>query len=68
MIKTNQPPQNPGRFTWHTLDLRARELNPACWSGKTRNWTPIGVVKLNPERDAVIKTHLADNKRKALAA
>jgi putative transposase len=52
----------------HTLYLRARELNPARWLVNTRNWTPIGALKLNPERDAVIKTHLADNKKKALAA
>ena len=27
---------------------------PARWSGKTRNWQPIGAVTLNPERDSVI--------------
>ena len=52
----------------HDLYLRARELNPARWSGDTRNWTPIGAVTLNPERDAIIKTHLADHDIQRLAA
>ncbi|MDP2792524.1 MAG: IS3 family transposase, partial [Sulfurisoma sp.] len=52
----------------HALYLRARERNPARWSGDTRNWTPIGAVTLNPERDAIIKTHLAGNNTQALAA
>ena len=43
----------------HDLYLRARALNPARWSGKTRNWDPVGAVTLNPERDRVIKAHLA---------
>ena len=52
----------------HALYLRARELNPARWSGTTRNWTPIGAVTLNPERDSIIKTHLAGNDMQPLAA
>lgn len=24
------------------------------WSGNTRDWSPIGAVTLNPERDAVV--------------
>jgi hypothetical protein len=48
--------------------LRARELNPARWSGDTRNWLPIGAVTLNPERDAIIKTHLMGNHIQPLAA
>jgi len=40
------------------LYLKARELNPARWSGDTRNLAPIGAVTLNPERDSIIKTHL----------
>jgi putative transposase len=28
----------------------ARAQHPARWSGKTRDWTPIGAVMLNPER------------------
>jgi transposase InsO family protein len=41
----------------HALYLQARALNPARWSGKTRNWSPIGTVTLNPERDSVIRAH-----------
>jgi putative transposase len=33
----------------------ARNRNPQRWSGPTRNWTPVGAVTLNPERDAVIR-------------
>ena len=43
----------------HELYAQARENNPRRWSGKTRNWTPIDVVTLNPERDSVISDHLA---------
>jgi putative transposase len=38
----------------HALHQQARETNPRRWSGRTRNWTPIGAVTLNPERDSVI--------------
>jgi transposase InsO family protein len=41
----------------HALYTKARERNPARWSGTTRNWSPIGAVTLNPERDSIIKTH-----------
>jgi transposase InsO family protein len=34
----------------HALHQAARDKNPARWSGKTRNWEPIAVVSLNPER------------------
>jgi len=40
----------------HALYTKARERNPARWSRTTRNWSPIGAVTLNPERDSVIKT------------
>ena len=52
----------------HEVYLRARERNPARWSGTTRNWSPIGAVTLNPERDSVIKTQLDGNNLRALAA
>ena len=29
---------------------QARQKNPHRWTGKTRNWEPIEVVRLNPER------------------
>ena len=28
----------------------AKARNPARWSGGTRNWTPVGAVDLNPQR------------------
>jgi putative transposase len=52
----------------HDLYTRAREAHPARWSGKTRNWTPIGAVTLNPERDSIIKTHSGYTDRQPLAA
>jgi hypothetical protein len=42
----------------HDLYIRARTLNPARWSGHTRNWSHVGVVTLNPERDSVVAAHL----------
>jgi len=52
----------------HALYRTARELNPARWSGDTRNWLPVGAVTLNPERDSIIKTHLASSHIQPLAA
>ena len=52
----------------HALYLQARELNPARWSGNTRNWSPIGAVTLNPERDCVIRTHSVCSDTQPLAA
>jgi len=52
----------------HDLYLRAREQNPARWSGKTRNWSHISTVTLNPERDDVIKTSQASKHIHPLAA
>ncbi len=46
----------------------ACEANPARWSRHTRDWSPIEVVALNPERDAVSKLSLADADTKRLAA
>ena len=40
----------------HALYLRARERHPRRWARHTRNWNPITVVTLNPERDTVIAT------------
>jgi len=51
----------------HALYTQARELTPARWSGRTRNWTPIGAVTLNPERDSIITTNVAAH-RQPLAA
>jgi transposase InsO family protein len=52
----------------HALYTSARELNPARWSRSTRNWSPIGPVTLNPERDSIIKTHSAINDIQPMAA
>ena len=52
----------------HALYTQARALNPARWSRHTRNWKPVLVVTLNPERDSVIKTHLEDLDLQPLAA
>ncbi len=46
----------------HALYLQARDGNPARWSGRTRNWSAIGAVTLNPERDAVVAAHVAADK------
>ena len=51
----------------HALYTQARELTPTRWSGRTRNWTPIGAVTLNPERDSVVATQVAAD-RQPLAA
>ena len=52
----------------HALYVTARELNPARWSGNTRNWSPIGTVTLNPERDCIVKSYSAGNTIQPLAA
>lgn len=50
------------------LYANARERNPARWSGKARNWSPIGAVTLNPERDCIVNSHSAGNNIQPLAA
>lgn len=52
----------------HALYLQARERNPSRWSGAIRNWSPIGAVTLNPERDSVVKAHVAAANDEPLAA
>ena len=42
----------------HQTYLQARERHPARWSRGTRDWTPVGAVTLNPERDAVVREHV----------
>jgi transposase InsO family protein len=39
----------------HAVYQEARQCNPRRWSGQTRNWTSVGVVTLNPERDGVVR-------------
>jgi putative transposase len=50
------------------LYASARDLNPARWSGKTRNWTPVGPVTLNPERDCITNAHSQDRLSRPSAA
>ncbi len=38
----------------HAVYTAAKERNPARWARATRDWTPIGPVTLNPERDSVV--------------
>lgn len=52
----------------HAVYRQARERTPRRWSGATRNWTPIGAVTLNPERDAAVKTHSVSANKQPLAA
>jgi hypothetical protein len=52
----------------HALYATARECNPARWSGNTRNWTPVGAVTLNPERDSVVATMALNADKQPLAA
>jgi putative transposase len=52
----------------HALYLQARERNTARWSGNTRDWSPIGAVTLNPERDSVVTAHLRSQNIQPLAA
>lgn len=52
----------------HALYTEARQRNLARWSGPTRDWSPIAVVTLNPERDAVVAVQSTATERKPLAA
>jgi len=45
----------------HTLYTKAQKRNPARWSRHTRDWSPIGPVTLNPERDAIVAAHVQGN-------
>ena len=42
----------------HQTYQQARLRNPRRWSRDTRNWSHIGAVTLNPERDALVSTAL----------
>jgi len=52
----------------HALYCQARQRNPRRWSRGTRNWTPIGAVTLNPEREAIVNTHPGRTDQQPLAA
>ena len=52
----------------HALYQAAREANPARWSRQTRNWSPVGPVTLNPERDSLASAALDTAETMRLAA
>jgi transposase InsO family protein len=43
----------------HAVYQQARERNPRRWSRHTRNWAPVVMVTLNPERDALTRAGVA---------
>ena len=52
----------------HELFLKARELNPARWSGATRDWSAVGPVTLNPERESIVAAYAEASNKQPLAA
>ena len=52
----------------HELYLQARDRNSRRWSGATRNWTPVGAVTLNPERDSIVTARSGSFDTQPLAA
>jgi hypothetical protein len=40
------------RSARHALYKTAKEHHPARWARHTRDWSPVGAVTLNPERDS----------------
>ncbi len=52
----------------HALYEQARQRNPARWSGSTRDWSHIGVVTLNPERDTAVNDAASARHTQPLAA
>jgi transposase InsO family protein len=42
----------------HALYVQARERNPRRWSRHTRDWSPIGTVTLNPEREIAVPSSI----------
>ena len=48
--------------------IQARNLNPARWSGATRDCSPAGPVTLNPEREPVAAAPLETINSQSLAA
>lgn len=51
----------------HELYQKARAANPRRWTRHTRNWQPIAVVTLNPERESLVSSVLAGEKTRAAA-
>ena len=57
-----------GLLARHDLFLKARDLHPARWSGATRNWSPVGPVTLNPERNSIVAAYAEESTKQPLAA
>jgi putative transposase len=43
----------------HAVYQTARAMHPERWSGKTRDWSSIGAVMLNPDRTEVVLQKVA---------
>lgn len=52
----------------HELYIKAKESKPSRWSGNTRDWTPVGAVTLNPEREAIVSTAALEAENKTQVA
>ena len=52
----------------HAVSQQACETHPTCWSRATRNWSPVGAVILNPERDCVMNAKAEQKDIQPLAA
>ena len=52
----------------HDLYTEAKERHPARWARHTRDWSPMGAVTLNPERNSVIAEHVKEKHIQPLAA
>ena len=48
--------------------IPVRNLNPARWSGATRDCSPAGPVTVNPKRDSAVAVHLDSINSQPLAA
>ncbi len=53
---------------WNDSAMAPRENRPARWSRKMRNWTPVGPVTLNPERNCIVNACSDDTLIQPLAA
>ncbi|AWB32713.1 hypothetical protein DBV39_02160 [Orrella marina] len=50
------------------LYQQQKRNNPARWSGQTRNWSPVGAVTLNPEREEAVKAEIQTKDKKRFVA
>jgi putative transposase len=52
----------------HELYVQAKAAHPRRWARHTRNWSPITVVTLNPERESLVTAAVTAEKESATAA